>query len=102
MGRRESIEMNLQYFALLLLLVLAVNAAPKPAPKAIPKAQISSLFSGMMKRQPMRIEFPGGQIKGNGMVIDNYGNDYGNYGGKFGGPGAALPEQLCRSGIWDC
>merc|ERR1712142_981665 len=83
MGRRESIETNLQYFALLLLLVLAVNAAPRPAPKAIPKAQISSLFSGMMKRQPMRMKsqpmrivFPGGQIRGNGMVIDNYGNDY--------------------------
>merc|ERR1712142_1354061 len=100
--RRESIEMNLQFFALLLLLVLAVNGAPKPDPKAIPKAgpkpkPYSWAMSGMMKSQPMRMKsqpmtivFPGGQIRGNGMVIDNYGNDYngnsgfGNNGG-FGG-----------------
>merc|ERR1712066_674491 len=95
--RRESIEMNLHFFSLLLLLVLAVNGAPKPDPKAIPKAQMQSLFSGMMKSQPMRMKsqpmtivFPGGQIRGNGMVIDNYGNDYSGNSG-FGNYGAAYP-----------
>merc|ERR1712098_986734 len=100
----STLGMNLQFFALLFLLVLAVNGAPKPEPKAIPKAGPKP-NPMRMRSLPMRIVFPGGQIKGNGMVIDNYGNDYsgnndyGNYGGKFRGPGAAKPEQLCQTGI---
>merc|ERR1719187_950756 len=43
-----------------------------------------------MKSQPMTIVFPGGQIRGNGMVIDNYGNDYSGNSG-FGNYGDAYP-----------
>merc|ERR1719147_650822 len=80
--------MNLKFFSSLTLLVLAVNGAPKPDPKAGPKPNPM-----MMRSQPMTIVFPGGQIRGNGMVIDNYGNDYsgnsgfGNNGGFGGKPG---------------
>merc|ERR1712042_285290 len=35
---KKRLNMNLHYFALFLLLVLAVNGAPKPDPKASPKA----------------------------------------------------------------
>merc|ERR1712142_1025413 len=98
--RKNRFEMNLQF--LLSLLVLAVNGAPKPQepmdfgfvrPKPIPSQQIKILF-------------PGGQMNGNGMVFDNYGNDitgnsgfginggFGNFGRKHGRRGPK-PEGMC-------
>merc|ERR1712142_14168 len=90
---KNRFEMNLQF--LLSLLVLAVNGAPKPK---------MGMDFGFVRPKPnpsqqMRIIFPGGQMKGNGMVFDNYGNDitgnsgfginggFGNFGRKPGGHG---------------
>merc|ERR1712042_122348 len=62
---KNSIEMNVQFFALLLLLVLAVNGAPQPP----------EFFAGpkppMTRRSnQMKILLPG-----YGLAFDSYGND---------------------------
>merc|ERR1711862_820947 len=99
--RKTRFEMNLQF--LLSLLVLAVNGAPKP--------QELEMGFGFVRPKPnpsqqIKILFPGGQMRGNGMVFDNYGNDitgnsgfdsnggFGNFGRKHGGRGPK-PEVFC-------
>merc|ERR1712142_151128 len=100
--RKELIEMNLQFFSSLILLVLAVNGTPKPDPKAIPKAAPKP-NPMMMKSQPMTIQFPGGQIRGYGMVIDNYGSDYSgnrNFGNNGGFSNYGPKSEIGPSGGW--
>merc|ERR1712240_966788 len=82
---KNRFEMNLQF--LLSLLVLAVNGAPKPL--EVPEMGFGFGRPKPNPSQQIRILFPGGHIKGNGMVFDNYGNDItGNSGfGKNGGFG---------------
>jgi len=94
----------LQFFDLLLLLVLAVNGTPKPDPKANPKALIGDFWPKSkpmtMPREQMTILLPG-----YGMAFDSYGNDisgnsgfgnnggFGNFRGKHRGPVYNLPKR---------
>merc|ERR1712098_49591 len=74
---KKQFKMNFQFFALLLLLVLAVNGAPK----ANPKSEMTILLPGY----GMAFDSHGNDISGNSGFGNNGG--FGNFRGRHGGAG---------------
>merc|ERR1712240_1000536 len=74
---KNRVDMNLNHFALFLLLVLTVNGAPKPDPKPSPKAAPNPMPKPAAKaKAQMAIIFNNKKNGATGNHMDEYGYEY--------------------------